>query len=643
MVEDRRDFDEQVLSDAASHPEAIVRRYAARTIGRLKNPAGTPLLLDLLSDPDLRTQAEAAFGLGLIGDPLALDRLREVALRPPDADHVDIQRESVSSILKLGGPHAAGFAEELLARWVGVAGRGDSVPEVALQALKESWRLARHAPVALLVQYAASGSAEARSWAIYSLARLRAPDAANVLLDALHNEDEWVRSLAVRTLTAEFADSSGLDRRGTARRVRDVARDRAAHVRINALRALATYHDPDVAAAAVEGTSDRDPNVRVQSLAALGDLGGAEAAGVLRKHVGRGPFAERREALLALVQVSRDEALIESAGWILEDDWQYRATGADALSRIGGDTAIAWAQGLTQDEDSRVVARAFAALSEIDSLRARYVARQLIVHADPNVRALAARSMRAQPVRSDIDLLVRAYGESVQDPTSSARIAIVQALAAVAEVGFSERMAVEDQFLSRHAHADDYLVRRTAAEAFPAAAALWGPEFPLDTGRDIEDYRDMARRLIVAPDENVPAPRLIIETERGTIRIALFGADAPMTVDALLRLADRNYFDGGTWHRVVPNFVIQDGDPHGAGEGGPGFALRDEINRHRYEAGTVGMALSGPDTGGSQFFITHSRQPHLDGTYTVIGRVESGMEVVNRVTQGERIRSVRRG
>ena len=88
-----------------------------------------------------------------------------------------------------------------------------------------------------------------------------------------------------------------------------------------------------------------------------------------------------------------------------------------------------------------------------------------------------------------------------------------------------------------------------------------------------------------------------------------------------LQLADRHFFDGGTWHRVVPNFVIQDGDPRGDGWGGPGFALRDENNRRRYGRGTVGMALSGPDTGGSQFFITHSPQPHLDGTYPVIGEV----------------------
>jgi cyclophilin family peptidyl-prolyl cis-trans isomerase len=92
---------------------------------------------------------------------------------------------------------------------------------------------------------------------------------------------------------------------------------------------------------------------------------------------------------------------------------------------------------------------------------------------------------------------------------------------------------------------------------------------------------------------------------------------------------------------VVPNFVIQDGDPRGDGSGGPGYAIRDEINPLRYLRGTLGMALSGPDTGGSQYFITHSPQPHLDGGYTVFGRVTADMDAVDRVTQEDPITFIR--
>jgi cyclophilin family peptidyl-prolyl cis-trans isomerase len=121
----------------------------------------------------------------------------------------------------------------------------------------------------------------------------------------------------------------------------------------------------------------------------------------------------------------------------------------------------------------------------------------------------------------------------------------------------------------------------------------------------------------------------------------MYSADAPLTVESFISLADRGYFDGQEWPRVVPNFVIQGGDPRGDTNGGPGYSIRDEINRHRYGVGTLGMALSGPDTGGSQFFVTHSAQPHLDGIYTIFGEVESGQEVVERVLPGERIIRVR--
>ena len=91
-----------------------------------------------------------------------------------------------------------------------------------------------------------------------------------------------------------------------------------------------------------------------------------------------------------------------------------------------------------------------------------------------------------------------------------------------------------------------------------------------------------------------------------------------------------------------PNFVIQGGDPRGEGTGGPGTVIRDEINRWRYDRGTLGMALSGPDTGGSQFFLTHSPQPHLDGRYTIFGRLTSGADVLDRIVQGDRIRRITR-
>src|SRR5216110_3429414 len=163
----------------------------------------------------------------------------------------------------------------------------------------------------------------------------------------------------------------------------------------------------------------------------------------------------------------------------------------------------------------------------------------------------------------------------------------------------------------------------------PCAGVPWPRSSPDARPRTIA-----ASRGAISSRRGGSGPRVTIETERGPVVVELFPAEAPLTVAAFLLLLERRYFDGSTWHRVVPNLVVQDGDPRGDGWGGPGFALRDETNPMRYETGTVGMALSGPDTGGSQFFITHSPQPHLDGTYTVFGRVVSGLGALAAIGQG---------
>ncbi|MGZ3459274.1 MAG: peptidylprolyl isomerase [Archangium sp.] len=113
-----------------------------------------------------------------------------------------------------------------------------------------------------------------------------------------------------------------------------------------------------------------------------------------------------------------------------------------------------------------------------------------------------------------------------------------------------------------------------------------------------------------------------------------------MTSGNLVSLARQGYFRGLTFHRVVPDFVAQGGDPHGDGEGGPGYSIRCEMTRRPYRRGTLGMALSGKDTGGSQFFFTHSPQPHLDGRYTAFGEVTRGMEVVDRLLEGDTLLDV---
>ena len=116
--------------------------------------------------------------------------------------------------------------------------------------------------------------------------------------------------------------------------------------------------------------------------------------------------------------------------------------------------------------------------------------------------------------------------------------------------------------------------------------------------------------------------------------------EAPLASATYVALARQGFFNGLTFHRVVPGFVIQGGDPRGDGTGGPGFTLRDEVGQRPYGRGVVGIALAGKDTGGSQFFITLAPQPHLDGTYPVLGWVAEGMDVVDRIQPGDVIERV---
>lgn len=133
-----------------------------------------------------------------------------------------------------------------------------------------------------------------------------------------------------------------------------------------------------------------------------------------------------------------------------------------------------------------------------------------------------------------------------------------------------------------------------------------------------------------------------IHTQRGDIKLDLFAADAPKTVNNFVFLARDGFYDGVTFHRVIPDFMIQGGDPTGTGRGGPGYKFEDEIkgNPHHFKAGTLAMANAGPDTNGSQFFITHVPTPWLEGKHTIFGQVTQGQDVVNAILRGDEIKSI---
>ena len=640
-LSDGRQYDAGVLSQALHADNLNVRVQAALAAGRIGDPDAVDLLIPALSDSAVPVQASAAFALGLLKSVRAVDPLLTVVRSVPPATQGPREMEAVSALAKIGGPEGAAAIRTILES----APLGQTaVPPAVSTALLEAWRLGARAPVPQLIGFADNADETVRAHALYSLGRLRSASAATQLLRGLNDQSEEIRAITARSLTATLADSSGLGRSAVAARLRPLVSDDNAGVRINALRALSSFrHDSTLVPGVVPALTDHVVEVVVQAETTLGALGGSAAIEALRRQLASPVFGVRRQAILGLAEGDSGAGNSAAATVAASGEWRWRSVAAEAYAITKNRPRL---EALLADPDGRVVAAGLASLARIvpdndTALAGR--ARTLLTHADPAVRSLAADALARSPSVDDIDRLIAAYHRAQNDPFDDARLSAVSALATIAEGGAASRVRVVQAFVSGVPRPDDYLVRRLAAARLSEAADAWGTGAgPVTTGKTDADYRDIVRRYLLPSAMGQPNPQVTIETDRGTLTIELLPVQAPLTVAAFLALVDRRYFDGQTWHRVVPNFVLQAGDPRGDGWGGPGTLLRDEINPLHYTTGSVGMALSGPDTGGSQFFITYSNQPHLDGTYTIFGRLSGDAHVLQSLAQGDRIRSIHR-
>ncbi len=291
------------------------------------------------------------------------------------------------------------------------------------------------------------------------------------------------------------------------------------------------------------------------------------------------------------------------------------------------------------------VLRAFAAFKSDNTAN---IFRPLLeTEPDVYIRAALADVLGEQtPSKENVEALKSAFAQSLQTDTevNDAQLAILSAL-----VKTDKTQAISS--LNAAFNAPDYLVRRHAANLikqndlakdFPNAEArvgtvkVYNPATKTKLGQILYSNADYVRAV------SRRTASAILTTEKGTFTIEFTPEAAPLTVDNYIKLAKSGYFNGLAIHRVVPNFVMQDGDPRGDGNGSPGYSIRCEINTLPFERGAVGMALSGKDTGGSQWFATHSAQPHLDGGYTVFGKVnETDMKVVDNLVRGDVIISVK--
>jgi cyclophilin family peptidyl-prolyl cis-trans isomerase len=258
------------------------------------------------------------------------------------------------------------------------------------------------------------------------------------------------------------------------------------------------------------------------------------------------------------------------------------------------------------------------------------VAKSFLTHADVIVRGTAADLLGDQPPGEvNTHALAAALPRALKDrDLNDAALAILDAL------GKQKNQEANDA-IKTALNSEDHLIRRKAVALLKANGV---GDFSDRIGLVKTRYTDLDyRRALARMGKHTTAT---VVTNRGSFTIEFLPEDAPLTVDNFVQLAKRGYFNGQTIPRVVPNFVVQAGDPRGDQNGGPGYQIRCEINEVPYERAAVGMALSGKDTGGSQWFVTHSPQPHLDGGYTVFGRVIRGMDVVDNIARGDVIRRV---
>jgi len=682
-AEDRRLWDAS-LADLLNNPSAAVRVRAALAAGRIGNDEAVVSLSLLLRDQDEQVRAMAAFAIGEIESAKGVDAL--VAVLRDQAISGEVRARAVEALGKL----AAAFPREQEARMRELGEviletlrfEGDRRSELQrntiLFALTATLRARPANAGGVIAGFLRNRDSRIRADAANALARLRAKDgneqlreivksdvdpvvranAARVLgatedkpaFDALHDRslndsDSRVRASAIRSL-AQLKDARAVDsllKRGgqllEALR-KEQARQGSNHAVQNELLEVATTLGRLLPLPSEESQFDQNvvqafflnaralidpwpPEVELahirtlpsQYIAALGSYDPKNRTKMLDFN-----WRSASSVVLALGETASLPASVKNKSELTTKADSLLRAMLDEIGSVGSQKAFHPEYAVPE------ILRSLAALKPKDL---GIILRRHLNASDVVVRATAADLLGdLPPSEENTRALVAALPRALKDDLNDAVLSILDSLG-------KQKTAVANDAIKRLLDSKDHLVRRRAATLLKANGAgdfstRIGPVQTSNTRLDYE--RALAR---------IGRPwRAIVTTTKGSFTIELLPSDAPLTVDNFIRLAQRGYFGGVTIHRVVANFVIQDGDPRGDGNGGPGYQIRCEINQVPYERAAVGMALSGKDTGGSQWFVTHSPQPHLDGGYTVFGRVTSGMEVVDSIVRGDKIRSI---
>lgn len=626
---DARRLDTGRVRAALRSRVSALRAAGARAVGQVHGAAMAAELRALLADRDTAVAANAAFALGLLRDTAAVPALAGALAGPPE-----VAAQAAWSLGQIGAP-----ARQAIEGALANASRPPSVIGALLLAA------ARLSPVPTdaAVRYFGHVDPGVRWRAVYVVARSYAPAGVRAVLPLAGDTSALVRAQVARALARRAAGDSLAGEALAA--LAGLARDARPHVRIEALRALGSYgeraRDPVWAA-----LRDSSANVRVTAAQALSDALGSNRARWMEAWRADTTFMFRRTLLAAALH---DDVVLPAAdldepdSWVHQGDWRYRAAVADAGAAAPSIERMREVSlPLARDPDGRVRVAGYAAMAPYADSASGHPWRREFMYVgledwDPYVRATAIQSLAARATAAEARRVLASWWLDARDSVMDARLAAVRLFASAwrrDSAAFGDSLA----HALRSLPAPREPLVRAAADGVSLFDA-WR-RVPLPPGPPLDWYRAQVRSL-VEPALAGTLPHAVIETVRGPIELELFALDAPLTVSNFLRLARSGYYEHIAFHRVVPDFVAQDGDRRGDGNGGPAYTIRDELNRRRYDRGAVGMALSGPDTGGSQYFLTLSPQPHLDGGYTVFGRVVSGFDAMDALVQGDSILDLR--
>ena len=616
------------LTELLLDPDASLRRRSALAIGRVGLPEGVPLLVERLSDPDEGVRDMAAFGLGLLGRYEAVGPLTDRLA----SELSPITRGRIVEALGLIGDASAAGAVAAASAGCGTLLAPIEADDVEPQAPEvEACRLGLFALVRLRdrdalrsVALDANGQPVSRWWPVaYALQRSGSPDTP-ALLSLVSTSGVYTPAFALRALSA-------LEDRRVVPLARAIASaDVDVRLRIAAVRALAPFEAAEIAPTLLQLIREpaTAPNLALEAVSALGGDGAFDV--LLDLFADPWP-AMRASAMRRAAALDPEGFLVVLSSMGADPDWSVRAALPDIVAglNVEANRVTGWVVAAADDPDVRVRAAALRALARMNApdLTDRLFA--ALAASDYSLRATAARLLGQRVPEGGLARLADAYERGDSDATLEARGA---ALDALARYGTEEAKAVIRLALGDREWPIRLQAARLLGELGEADAVA---EQPAPIRQPAGFFGSPA---LLHPSFS---PHAFIETRHGTIELELNVVEAAVTTQTFIELARAGFYNGLKVHRLIPHFVVQAGDPRGDGGGGPGFTQRDELSPLPFLRGTVGMALSGPDTGGSQFFIALSPQPHLDARYTVFGHVVAGDDVLDKVQLWDVIERVR--